>query len=89
MSPPSVLGVSVGAFVRIHPFVNGNGRTSRLLWTTLLGRFGLPPQLSVLRRPGPPYPHVMAAAMDQDYGPAVVMVLRALAQGPMPPSIAG
>lgn len=81
----TVVGVAIGRFVHIHPFRNGNGRISRMFWTVLLARLGLPRQLSVLRRPGPPYGNVMEAAMAGNYAPAVAMVLRALAAGPMPP----
>lgn len=80
-----VVGVAVGRFVHIHPFINGNGRISRVLWTVLLARLGLPRQLSVLRRPGAPYGDVMQAAMRGDYGPAVAVVLQALRAGPAPP----
>jgi fido (protein-threonine AMPylation protein) len=79
-----VVGVAVGWFVRIHPFVNGNGRTSRILWTALLARFGLPPQCSVLKRPAPPYDQIMASAMTGNYQPCVLEVLRALSLGPLP-----
>ncbi|MGH7285112.1 MAG: Fic family protein [Polyangiaceae bacterium] len=81
-----IVGVAVGRFIHVHPFINGNGRLSRLLWSVLLARLGLPAKLSVIRRPGPPYDEVMAFAMRGDYGPAVELVLRALSEGPMPPS---
>eukprot|EP00913_Durusdinium_trenchii_P019516 g18346.t1 len=34
----------IGQFIRIHPFINGNGRLSRLIWRWALLRFGVPPQ---------------------------------------------
>ncbi len=78
----SIVGIAIGSFIHIHPFLNGNGRTSRLLWTGLLSRYRFSPQLSIVRRPGPPYPQVMKAAMSGDYGPAVALVLFALAKTP-------
>jgi len=77
-----IVGVAIGEFIHIHPFINGNGRTSRLLWTGLLSRYGFSPELSIVRRPGPPYPKVMKQAMSGDYGPAVALVLIALAKAP-------
>lgn len=77
----TIIGFSVGCFVKIHPFINGNGRTSRILWCALLSRMGLPPHVTVLRRPAQPYGHVMKCAMTGDYGPAVAMVFSALAAG--------
>jgi Fic family protein len=38
-------------WVRIHPFVNGNGRTARMWVIWLCGRYGLPPLLSLRPRP--------------------------------------
>lgn len=77
-----IVGVAIGAFIHIHPFINGNGRTSRLLWTGLLSRYGFSPESSIVRRPGPPYPEVMKQVMSGDYGPAVALVLIALAKTP-------
>jgi fido (protein-threonine AMPylation protein) len=38
-------------WVRIHPFVNGNGRTARMWVLWLCGRYGLPQLLSLRPRP--------------------------------------
>lgn len=81
----STVGVAVARFVHIHPFLNGNGRMSRLLWRVLLFRMGFrKPGFSVMRRPGGSYPEAMRLAMRGQYGPAVAMVLRGLARGPLP-----
>lgn len=85
----SFVGTAVGAFVRIHPFINGNGRTSRLLWKAILRRLNLPSRLTVIVRPCTPYAEVMQAAMAGDYAPAMVMVLRALAVDLTPRSVSG
>ncbi|HEX6983962.1 MAG TPA: Fic family protein [Planctomycetaceae bacterium] len=77
-----VAAVIVGHFIQIHPFINGNGRLSRILWRWTLVRFGCNPQLRVHPRPDPPYPAVMAAAMRGDYGPLSVHILKFLAQNP-------
>jgi len=69
----------VCGFIRIHPFINGNGRSSRLLWRWALHRFGVPAQVREHPRPGPPYPDVMAAAMRGDARPCVRLVLEHLA----------
>lgn len=74
-----VVGVAVATLVRIHPFINGNGRMSRMLWGVLLARIGLPVPMAVVKRPGPPYPDVMAAAMRGDPIPAVALVLGGIA----------
>lgn len=78
----TVVGVAVTHFIKMHPFLNGNGRTSRFLWAVLLARFGCPPQFAVARRPGSPYPQVMAAAMRGNAAPAIAIVLRGLAVTP-------
>lgn len=72
----------VGGFICIHPFLNGNGRTSRLIWRVILARLGLPPQLSLVHRPREPYGTVMAAAMQGDWAPLAAYVLLALATNP-------
>lgn len=81
----TIVGVGVARFVHIHPFLNGNGRTSRILWTSLLSRFGFSPQFSIVRRPGPTYSRVMADAMAGNYGSAVAMILLSLANTPRVP----
>jgi hypothetical protein len=78
----TIIGCAIGAFILIHPFLNGNGRMSRLLWRVLLYRMGLPDGVSVIRRPGPPYDAVMGEAMNGNFGPAVLMVLNAIAGAP-------
>ncbi len=74
-----IIGSAVGAFIKIHPFLGGNGRTSRVLWNALLRRFGLSYELSVPKRPGPPYPEVMSEAMKGNYAPTIAWVLAAMA----------
>jgi len=44
-----------GEWVRIHPFANGNGRTSRLRTNYVLVRYGFGPALQIRPRPGEPY----------------------------------
>jgi Fic family protein len=50
--------------VRIHPFVDGNGRTARLLTNWLLVRYGLRPV--PLERPRGEYIACMSRALDGD-----------------------
>lgn len=79
------VGFCIGRFIHIHPFRNGNGRTSRILWKAMLARFRLlSPNLSVIRRPTGNYGSVMAAAMVGQYGPAIAMVLNAMQAAPLP-----
>lgn len=83
-----IIGVAVGRFVQIHPFINGNGRTSRVLWRALLNRFGLPPQATVLRRPPDPYAPLMDASMRGNHAPLVFTILQVLRAGPPPSATA-
>ncbi len=79
MAVAQIVGTAIGAFVRVHPFLNGNGRTSRLLWRVLLARLGFPAQASVVKRPASPYDVAMAAAMVGDLAPFIHIVLTGLA----------
>ncbi len=72
----------VGGFIQIHPFLNGNGRTSRLIWRWCLLRFGVPIQCCVHPRPLPPYGGLMRDAMRGDYRPLTLYVLDHLSDHP-------
>jgi len=59
-------------WVRIHPFVNGNGRTARIWANAIAMRYGLPPFVRLRPRPdGSKYGLAGAAAMLGDYNPTV------------------
>lgn len=77
-----IAAVLVGEFIRIHPFLNGNGRLSRLLWAWILLRFDVPLQCRIQPRPAPPYSRVMAASMSGDHGPLAAYILRHLVGNP-------
>lgn len=79
-----IVAVAVGRYIQIHPFINGNGRTSRLLWAYLMKYFNLPVGSSIIKRPGPPYGEVMHHAMVGNFGPLFAVVLKGMAQ-PIPP----
>ena len=68
----------VGSYIRIHPFINGNGRTSRLLWRWGLTRFGSKPQVCTHPRPDTPYDDVMKHAMRGDDKPLRKFILQFL-----------
>jgi fido (protein-threonine AMPylation protein) len=70
----------VGGFIRVHPFVNGNGRISRLIWAWCLFRFGVPKQFSLHPRPAQPYGQLMAQAMVGNFNPLALAVLDHLAR---------
>ena len=74
-------------WVRIHPFVNGNGRTARMWANFLLQRFGLPPVMRLRPRPRSDYAAAGARAMAGDWAPTVTLILRMLsALRPAPPA---
>jgi len=50
-------------WVRIHPFVNGNGRTARLLANAIAMRYGLPPFVRLRPRPNDGYSEASCCAM--------------------------
>jgi fido (protein-threonine AMPylation protein) len=85
LNTAAIVGMAVAKFIQIHPFINGNGRMSRMLWTVLTWRLGFPASASVVKRPGPPYGDVMDQAMRGNAGPAVALVLVALGKMAPPP----
>ena len=60
-------------WVRIHPFVNGNGRTARLWANSVAMRYGLPPFLPLRPRPGAHYAEASAKAMQGDWNLAAIV----------------
>jgi Fic/DOC family len=65
--------------VRIHPFVNGNGRTARLWANSLAVRYGLPPFVRLRPRPNSGYGDAGAKAMKGDWKPGAEVFRRLLA----------
>jgi fido (protein-threonine AMPylation protein) len=77
-----IIAVAIGDFIRIHPFINGNGRISRLIWRWGLHRFGVPAQVRIAPRPDAPYSTLMKASMQGDDGQLALEILRHLADHP-------
>ena len=68
----------IGKFIQIHPFINGNGRLSRLIWAVALVRFGVSPQYRIHPRPFQPYGRIMESCMQGDFRPVQLCVLQHL-----------
>jgi Fic family protein len=73
-------------WVRIHPFANGNGRTSRLIGNAILVRYGLPPVFRLRPRPDGAYADAAAAAMRRDHLPMTAYVINELRARAKPPA---
>jgi len=54
-----------GEWIRIHPFINGNGRTARLWINYVIVRYGFP---ALPIRPRPNSPYSQAAAQSMEHG---------------------
>jgi hypothetical protein len=65
-------------WLRIHPFVNGNGRTARLWANSIAMRYGLPPFLPLRPRPGAGYAAAAASAMQGDWRSAAALFRKML-----------
>lgn len=78
----------VGEFIRVHPFLNGNGRVSRLLWYWLCRRMSVKPQVSVFPRPPSRlYATCMSESMSGNHMPLAIAILSTLAsRGEVPRS---
>jgi len=68
-------------WVRIHPFVNGNGRTARLWANYVAMRYGLPPFVRLRPRPeADAYARAGIEAMDGNWNPTAE-VFRVMLRG--------
>ena len=65
-------------WVRIHPFANGNGRTTRLWANCIAMRYGLPPFIRLRPRPNYGYGDAGAKAMQGDWKPTAIVFRRLL-----------
>lgn len=64
-------------FERIHPFLDGNGRTGRLALNLMLVRLGYPPVI-IFKRQRDAYLNAMEKAGGGDYGPLGELIARAM-----------
>jgi hypothetical protein len=64
-------------FEQIHPFLDGNGRTGRLVLNLLLGRLGYPPVIIFKRERGK-YLQAMRRADRGEYGPLGELIARSV-----------
>ncbi|UYM06979.1 Fic family protein [Solicola gregarius] len=74
---PEQLADLHNAFEKVHPFIDGNGRTGRLLLNLVLVRLGYPPVI-VLKGQRPQYLAAMRRADEGDYGPLGEILARAM-----------
>lgn len=74
---PELLARLHNDFERVHPFIDGNGRTGRLLLNLLLVRIGYPPVI-VLKQQRSAYLAGLQRADDRDYGPLGEILARAM-----------
>lgn len=78
-------------FEKIHPYLDGNGRTGRLLLNLLLVRLGYPPAI-VFKNERTKYLKVMRKADNGEYGPLGELIARAVTNNLyrfVVPSVAG
>lgn len=74
---PEVLARIHTDFEKIHPFLDGNGRTGRLLLNLVLVRLGFPPVI-ILKRQRPAYLAALEVADRGEHGPLGELFARAM-----------
>lgn len=75
--PPELFGRFHAHFEQIHPFLDGNGRTGRLLLNLVLVRRGFPPVI-ILKRQRPAYLDALGCADRGEYGPLGELLARSM-----------
>ena len=66
-------------WARIHPFVNGNGRTARYLANFVFTRYGIGPVVCVRPRPGGDYEAAAADSMNGSHAATVNVFIQMIA----------
>lgn len=74
---PEKLAWMHNEFERVHPFIDGNGRTGRLILNLILVRLGYPPVI-ILKRQRDAYLTAMQRADSGDYGSLGELIARAM-----------
>lgn len=74
---PEGLAEAHVAFERVHPFLDGDGRTGRLVLNLMLIRLGYPPAI-IYRRDRERYMRALHRADDGDYGSLGELIARAV-----------
>lgn len=74
---PEALARVHNEFERVHPYIDGNGRTGRLILNLILVRLGYPPVI-ILKKQRDAYLHAMQKADVGDYGPLGEILARAM-----------
>ena len=76
-NPIEIIAEAHGSFERIHPFLDGNGRTGRLLLNLILVRSGYPPAV-IYKRDRNRYLKALRKADAGDAGPLGELIARAV-----------
>jgi Fic family protein len=74
---PEALARLHNSFERIHPFLDGNGRTGRLLLNLVLGRLGYPPAI-IFKRDRDKYLLAMRRVDRDEFGPLGELIARSV-----------
>ncbi|WP_239118167.1 Fic family protein, partial [Sphaerisporangium melleum] len=64
-------------FEQVHPFLDGNGRTGRLVLNLILGRIGYPPAI-IYKRDRDKYLQAMRRADNDEFGPLGELIARSV-----------
>lgn len=74
--------VLIGKFIRVHPFLNGNGTISRLLIRCALMRFNYTFDMRLTPRPDGDYARLMSECMRENYKPLAAFILKTISARP-------